>query len=254
MNLRILGCSGGIARGLGTTSMLVNDSVLIDAGTGVSQLTLEELARIRRVFLTHSHLDHIACLPFLAEAIFSNSNHQLKIHALPETISSLQKHIFNWDIWPDFGVLPDSQNPSLELCPMNYESPLVFDGVEFEMLEVRHVVPTAGVYVKSNTGAFFFSGDTARNDMMWEALNLRERLDLLIVETTYTNDRDVLAEMAKHYTPELLAEDLKKLRHQPKIAISHLKPGKEEKIFGQCKQAMPDRDLIRLSVGDTFKL
>ena len=63
MQLRILGCSGSISRGSHTTSMLVDDDVLIDAGTGVGELTLEEMMPIKHVFLTHSHLDHLASLP-----------------------------------------------------------------------------------------------------------------------------------------------------------------------------------------------
>jgi 3',5'-cyclic-nucleotide phosphodiesterase len=63
MQLRILGCSGGIGGANRTTSFLINDSILIDAGTGVGDLSFSALTRIEHVFITHSHLDHIACLP-----------------------------------------------------------------------------------------------------------------------------------------------------------------------------------------------
>ncbi|MBI1991107.1 MAG: 3',5'-cyclic-nucleotide phosphodiesterase, partial [Betaproteobacteria bacterium] len=43
MRLRILGCSGGIGRGLRTTSMLLDHDILIDAGTGVGDLSIDEL-------------------------------------------------------------------------------------------------------------------------------------------------------------------------------------------------------------------
>ena len=62
MQIRILGCSGGVSANLRTTSLLVDGDVLIDAGTGVGDLSLEEMSRIQHVFLTHSHLDHIAIL------------------------------------------------------------------------------------------------------------------------------------------------------------------------------------------------
>ena len=63
MRIRILGCSGGIGAGSRTSAMLVDDDVLIDAGTGIGDLALEEIDSIRHVFLTHAHLDHIAGLP-----------------------------------------------------------------------------------------------------------------------------------------------------------------------------------------------
>ena len=53
MQIRVLGCSGSIAAGNRTTSFLVDDDMLIDAGTGVGDLTLDELARIDRIFITH---------------------------------------------------------------------------------------------------------------------------------------------------------------------------------------------------------
>src|SRR5258705_5612630 len=59
MRLRVLGCSGGIGgRHLRTTSFLVDSDILIDAGTGVGDLTLAELSQIDHIFVTHSHLDH----------------------------------------------------------------------------------------------------------------------------------------------------------------------------------------------------
>ena len=44
MKLRVLGCSGGIGgRHLRTTSLLVDNDILIDAGTGVGDVSLAEL-------------------------------------------------------------------------------------------------------------------------------------------------------------------------------------------------------------------
>ena len=57
MKVRVLGCSGAIAKDCRTTSFLIDESVLIDAGTGVGDLTLDEMRKIDDVYLTHSHLD-----------------------------------------------------------------------------------------------------------------------------------------------------------------------------------------------------
>ena len=70
MRLRVLGCSGGIGgRHLRTTSFLVDSDILIDAGTGVGDLTLAELSQIDHIFITHSHLDHVASIPFLVDTV-----------------------------------------------------------------------------------------------------------------------------------------------------------------------------------------
>ena len=50
MRIRVLGCSGGIGAGSRTTALLVDNDVLIDAGTGIGDLSLQELDPIRHVF------------------------------------------------------------------------------------------------------------------------------------------------------------------------------------------------------------
>ena len=63
MKVRVLGCSGAIAKNCRTTSFLLDDNLLVDAGTGVGDLTLDEMRAIDDVLLTHSHLDHIGLRP-----------------------------------------------------------------------------------------------------------------------------------------------------------------------------------------------
>ncbi len=53
--------------------MLVDDDMLIDAGTGVGDLSLAELTQIDHVFITHSYLDHIACIPFMVDMVGENT-------------------------------------------------------------------------------------------------------------------------------------------------------------------------------------
>ncbi|MCG6872632.1 MAG: MBL fold metallo-hydrolase, partial [Gammaproteobacteria bacterium] len=70
MKLRVLGCSGGVGPGLRTTSFLVDEDILIDAGSGVGDLTQAEQEAIRHIFITHTHMDHCAFLPLLADNLF----------------------------------------------------------------------------------------------------------------------------------------------------------------------------------------
>jgi len=114
MRIRVLGCSGGIGAGARTTALLVDDDVLIDAGTGVGDLALEDIDSIRHVFLTHAHLDHVAGLPMLADRVFDeNFDVPLTVYAREETLRAVQDHLFNGVIWPDFSRLPSAGNPML---------------------------------------------------------------------------------------------------------------------------------------------
>jgi len=234
--------------------MIVDDDVLIDAGSGVGDLTLEEMRRIRHIFLTHSHMDHFAFLPLLVDSIFDSINHPIQIHAQPETIAALEQHVFNWVIWPDFAKLPSADKPVMRFDAMVPGSVMELDGRQFEMIKVNHIVPGVGYRVASDTGSFAFSGDTTTDDNFWQALNRHDALNLLIVEAAFANAELELSQKAGHYTPELLAADLKKLKHHPEIYLSHTKPGQEEKIVAECRTSITNREISRLFGGEQFTL
>jgi ribonuclease BN (tRNA processing enzyme) len=254
MNLRILGCSGGIGTALNTTSLLIDDDVLIDGGTGISELSLEEMARIRHIFVTHSHLDHIAGIPMLLDSIFEHIQQPVVLHTRPETLQILKEHIFNWKVWPDFSCLPSIDNPVLQLEAMEPGTRFRIGNRSIEMIAVNHAVPAAGYRVQNGVRSFAFSGDTTSNDGFWEALNRHDRLDLLIVESAFPDEDRELSTKACHYCPQLLADDLKKLRHRPKLFLTHLKPGYEDTIVEQCRSRIADMQVNRLFGGDRFKL
>ena len=254
MELRILGCSGGIAANLSTTSLLVDDDILIDGGTGLAELSLDEMSHIRHIFVTHSHLDHIAGIPMLLDSVFDAVQRPLVLHAREETVRVLQKHIFNWQVWPDFTVLPSEDAPVLRLEVMQPGQSVAVGARTVEMIEVNHSVPAAGYRVQNGVGSFAFSGDTTSNDGFWEALNRHESLDLLIVESAFPDQECELSVRSRHYCPRLLADDLKKLNHRPRLYVTHMKPGSEEAIVEQCRERIATLAVRRLCGGDRFKL
>lgn len=255
MKVRVLGCSGGINQSVATTSFLIDDDILIDAGTGVCDLSLQEMRRIRHIFVSHSHLDHIASIPLLADTLFDDLVGQpIIVHALPETIRALQDHIFNWTIWPDFTELPHKTNAVLKLESMAAGTVTELSGRWIEMIRVNHSVPAVGYCIEEDGKVFAFSGDTTSNESFWLSLNKYESLDLLVVEAAFA-DRDIeLAKVAYHYCPKLLSADLVKLKHRTKVCVSHLKPGCEQEIIRQCREALPGWDICQLKSGDVFQL
>lgn len=254
MKLRVLGCSGGIGAGLRTTSLKVDHDIMIDAGSGLGDLSLEELSHIKHIFLTHSHLDHIAFIPFLVDSIFERIQESVVIHAQAETIQALKAHIFNWVIWPDFSELPSKQKPVLRFQEMSPGDVVSLEGRQVEMIQVNHVVPAVGYRVQDANGSFAFTGDTHTNDSFWDALNKHHSLDLLISEVSFTNRQSQLANIAKHYCPATLGADLAKLRHRPDIYLTHLKPGEEVSILAECRASIPQLSLKSLTGGEEFQL
>ncbi len=254
MKIRVLGCSGGIGAGLHSTSLLIDDDILIDAGTGVNELSLDEMVRIRHIFLSHTHLDHIACLPLMVDSIFAHIKQPVVIHAQQHTIDVLQQHIFNWAIWPDFASLPSGNSPVMCYAPLEGGESVALEGRVFEAVAVNHIVPTIAFRIASGERSFAFSGDTTTNQAFWRALNAHDALDLLFVEVAFSNEQLALSEMARHYCPLKLAEDISQLKHRPEIFLTHNKPGLEEKILAESLAAMPDRQLSLLEGGMVFTL
>ncbi|VAW59326.1 CAMP phosphodiesterases class-II:Metallo-beta-lactamase superfamily [hydrothermal vent metagenome] len=256
MKLRVLGCSGGIGKGLRTSSYLIDEDILLDAGTGVGDLTIDEMRKISDVFITHSHMDHVLSIPLLVDTLFSDLlRRPLRVHARAETIRVLEQHLFNWELWPDFTELPDKRSPVLEFIEMNPGDEVILGERKVEMVDVNHTVPASAFVVEDSQRCFVYSGDTCTNESLWNRLNALKSLDFMIVEAAFAEEEIELAKLARHYCPSLLAEDLNKLRHYPVIGICHLKPGAEKQIFQQCCDVLEgQRTLYQLASDDRFQV
>jgi ribonuclease BN (tRNA processing enzyme) len=233
MKVRILGCSGGIGgRHLRTTSILVDNDILVDAGTGVGDLAMDELARIDHVFVTHSHLDHLACLPFVVDTVGDMRDRALTVHATAATLETIRAHIFNWVIWPDFTTIPSAEKPFLRFSPIQVGQTVEIDGRKITPLPAEHTVPAVGYRLDSGSASLVFTGDTGPCLDLWRAVNRIQNLRYLIVECAFSNREKTLALASQHLCPSLLREELKNLRRdaeiRPDIFVTHLKPGQIE--------------------------
>lgn len=236
MRLRILGCSGGIGGQLRTTSMLLDSDILIDAGTGVGDLSLTELTLIDHVFVTHSHLDHITSIPFLVDSVGCMRDRPLTVHATQATLEILRQHVFNWKVWPDFSQIPDTRKPFMCYQPIFLGKTVDMGGRKITPLPANHVVPAVGFRLDSGRGSLVFTGDTTTNDPLWEVVNKIGNLRYLIIETAFCNREKPLAIVSKHLCPSMLAEELAKLKRSAEIYITHLKPGEVELTMQEIEE------------------
>jgi 3',5'-cyclic-nucleotide phosphodiesterase len=218
MKLKVLGCSGGIGgRNARTSAFLADDDILIDAGTGVGDLELDELARIDHIFVTHSHLDHIASIPLLVDSVGDMRSVPVTIHATPDTLRILRAHVFNWLIWPDFSVIPDE--------------PVRLGSRTITPLPALHTVPAVAYCLDSGRGKLVYTGDTAYSVELIAAINRLGDLRHLIIETAFSDSQHGLALAARHLCPATLAAMLQDLSVSPEVFVTHLKPGQVERIM-----------------------
>ena len=237
MKVRVLGCSGAIAKDCRTTSFLIDHDVLIDAGTGVGDLTLDEMQLVDHVFLTHSHLDHVAALPLMVDAIASQRTTPIQVHALQGTLDALQAHIFNNTIWPDFTKIPTPEAPFITFHPITLGQTLNLAGKHIEVLPAIHTVPAVGYAVTAGKGCWVFTGDTEINPALWERINQLDVL-MLVIETAFSDREHALAKRSLHLSPQVLANELDCIdpdKNYP-IYITHTKPAETKLIMAEIQQ------------------
>jgi ribonuclease BN (tRNA processing enzyme) len=263
--IRVLGCHGSIAARCHTTSFLLDDDILIDAGTGVGELRLDELARIDHILLTHSHLDHILSVPLLADSVIRlrqgpgglSELRPIQVHGLPATLEALKAHILNGVIWPDFSRLPSAAHPILTLHPIEVGQRLTFaarGGVpdrRVQVLPAAHTVPGVGFGVETPHGLWVFTGDTGPNPALWQAL-AGQTIAQLVIETAFGNDEAHLADISGHLSPQSLARELLQLGGEVSVFITHPKPGEVPAVLSQIR-ALDSRHRIEpLREGQRF--
>lgn len=254
MRVRVLGCSGGIGGGRQTTSLLVDDDLLIDAGSGVTQLSLEELGRVGEIFLTHSHLDHILALPLLLDSVGTRAA-PLIVSSLPEVLVTLQDHVFNWHVWPDFARVPTPQHPFMRYAPLAIGVPMARGAREIVAIPANHGRPAVGYRLRGANASLLFSGDTTSHPALIEIANASEDLRHLIVECSFPNVQRDIAEVSHHYCPATLLPDLARLRAGIQVWITHLKPGGEEAIMAELNAVeLPCGPCQALRQDQTFHL
>lgn len=255
MQIKVLGCSGGIGGSRRTTSFLVDDDILIDAGTGVMNMEVDELVRIGRVFLTHTHLDHIAALPLLVDTVGAMRTTPIVLHASCTSLATLRAHIFNWHIWPDFFRIPDARSPFLTSEVLEHgEGVDVGRGRTVRALSVNHTVPAVGYAVSGNEGTLVFSGDTTCCPPFWHAVNAIKDLKYLIIETAFSENERTIAEASKHLCPSMLGAELTRYTNTAPLYITHLKPREEDLIMEQVYEVAGGREVHRLENNQIFTL
>jgi ribonuclease BN (tRNA processing enzyme) len=237
MKVRVLGCSGAIAKDCRTTSFLVDSDVLVDAGTGVGDLSLPEMRGIEHVMLTHSHLDHVAALPLMIDAVGSQLTKPVKVYALPGTIGALKTHVFNNVIWPDFSRIPSPDAPFISFHEIHVGQVVQISGKRIEVLPAVHTVPAVGYAVSSGKGCWVFTGDTERNPAFWRRLNQMD-VAALVIETAFSNREKDLAHRSLHLSPNALADELDCIDRGKSfpIYITHTKPAETELIMAEIQK------------------
>jgi len=254
MKLKVLGCAGGIGgRERFTTSLLVDDDILLDAGTGLTSLDVDQLARIEHVFITHCHLDHVAGLALLVDAVQGRKSAPITVYGTEKIIASLKKHLFNWVLWPDFASIPTAERPSMRWQEIAPGETVDIDGRRLTPYPVSHTVGSVAYMVSNARSGFLFSGDMSSTPELWTALRKESKLSKVIVDCSFPNAEMELAARSMHFCPRSLIEDIRTMAHSIEFLIYHLKPGQEDQIMRELADEGDGRPFRALKCGDVFQ-
>ncbi len=250
MRVRVLGSSGSEVPGHNPPAFLIDDFMLLDAGTVSISLDREAQCRISHIFLTHAHLDHIKAIPFLVDNLVSSNQHcRMTILSGRDVISDLRKNIFNNRIWPDFTVIPSPEHPVMSFREIKANEPVELRGYKIYATKVNHSVPAYGYIVQNASNeSLVYTGDTGPTDRLWKRMS-GHSVKALIIEVSFPDEMAELALASGHLTPSLLAGEIQKMSKIPeKIYITHLKPFYREAISEQISRQLPEKSGIDIEI------
>ncbi len=233
-------------------SWLVNDSVAIDAGSLGILTPLDRQRLVRHVFLTHTHIDHIATLPVFLDNVYSTDERCPTIYGSAATLNCLQQHIFNNQVWPDFVALSDIAPPFLKLQEIQAGSPLQIEDLTITPLAVAHTVPTLSYLVSDRDGTVAMIADTNQPETVISAVHDLASLRAVFLECSFPNELDALARKSQHQTPQLFAKQIAQLPAHVEIYATHLKPAYDKHIQEEL-EALSDPRIRLLQPGITYE-
>jgi ribonuclease BN (tRNA processing enzyme) len=244
MQFHVVGCSGSQIPDVHLSCFLVNDRILMDAGSATANLPLVQQARVTDILLTHAHLDHAQGILFLAdnliELVAREDREPVHVRGLSDVLLSVRKNLLNNTVWPDFTVIPH-QSPVLGFEPMVHGRVVSLDGLDVMAYPVNHATSAGGFVVRDReTGtAMAYTGDLGVSDDWWAFLNgLDFPIEHLVVESSFPSELEELAHLSRHLTPKLLRRELAKLNAKPTVYVTHMKATFVGKIISELRDEL----------------
>lgn len=253
MKLHVLGCHGGELPQCRSTCFLVDGVLALDAGALTRSLPLDELVKVDHVLLSHSHFDHVKDLPLLADLIVGRRDEPVTVWGSTQCIAALRQSMFNNELWPDFTRIPTRRNPVLRLRSFRPGAKVTVGRYTVQTVPVHHPVESIGFVVSDGKVSLGMSGDTGPTDRLWQAFNRAENLKAILVETSFPNALQDLADISGHLTPQSLEIELEKfdgLGNGTEVLLYHLKPA----FVSQLKDEVRHLPVRVLELDDVFQL
>ena len=255
MKLRVLGAFGSAGIGQKPSAFLVNDRVLVDAGTVADALTVPEQLAIEHAVISHVHLDHIVGLAFLSDTLSScGEERSVTVTSIAPVMDALREGVFNNVVWPNFAAIPSPQAPVVRYRTLAEDAPQRVENLWVTPVAVSHSVPASGFIVHDGARGFVYSGDTGPTDALWKAVREHRGLGAVVLECAFPNRLGPLAERSRHMTPALIERELDKLPPDVPVWIFHIKPPFYEETAEELSHLDAHGRIVILEQDKTYNL
>jgi cAMP phosphodiesterase len=250
MKIKVLGSFGSEGQGQRPSAFLVDDKVLVDAGTVGGALSPAEQIEVEYALVSHAHFDHIAGLAFLTDTLAMIApERRVTACSIGPVLDSLRTHVFNDVVWPNFANIPDPKNPVLAFRTLAEEGEARVGELWVTPVPVDHTIPTTGFVVHDGETGFVFSGDTGPTKQIWKLAREMRGIKAVIVETSFPNRMDALAKTSGHLTPEMLKRELDKAPPDIPVWIYHVKP----QLYQETVEELAKIDSTRIHILEQSK-
>ncbi|MCX8110716.1 MAG: 3',5'-cyclic-nucleotide phosphodiesterase [Syntrophorhabdaceae bacterium] len=254
MKIEILGCYGNSIGDFKTTSFLIDDSILLDAGTVTDVLNDERLKKISNIIITHTHLDHIKDLVFLVDELVMMGRYNIELISVKQVLDIISNNLFNNLLWPDFTVIPSYDNAVIKPREIKLNEYTQINDITVKPILMTHTVYCVGYVVKNNDRGFMFTSDTGPTKAFWETAQQEKGIDFIIADVSFPNRMGELARISGHMTLDILMDHLKRYNLEKKpIFITHIKPIFLEEIIHELSQ-LGKPNIRPLIQGETIHL
>ncbi len=214
-------------------SYVVNDRIAVDAGCLGFGCPLATQKLVTDLFLSHCHLDHVATLPIFLDNVFEQGPECVIVHGSDETLSVLQQDILNDRLWPDFISLSTPDSAFLKLNELTALQPVPVGEMLVTPLPLIHVVPVFGFLIEDATSAVAIISDTHHSSGVWQHLARVPNLKAVLLECSFPDQLDWLADKALHLIPKSFAAEIQSLPASVRVIAIHIKPAWYEPVVDQ---------------------
>ena len=204
MEIKVLGAAREVGRSAfqvncDGTNLLLDYGVMFGSprGTPPTYPLHVKPRDIDSVIITHAHLDHSGCVP----SLFVSGN--CNVYATPPTFDlskllindmlKIEKNSHSFDI-------PEVNNMMQHAKQIQFKEKIVRGNTKFELRSSGHVLGGSTVLVESNKKKLFYTGDiNLRGSRMLPPADLDiGDIDLLITESTYSQEKQIPRSKSEH--------------------------------------------------------